>query len=233
VLAATGCRGIGALGSPPRPAPDVAVLRTAIAAERLMITRYETVMARSARLARALAPLRDEHRLHLAQLRSRLVIPPGSAYRTFPPLRPDPAPGSPVSGSPVSGSPAPAAGRTDGTTPTASSPASTSPASTPPASTPPASTPPASTPPASTPPASTPPASTPPDSAPAPRRGPAGVPKDPGQALVFLETAEAAAAARLLGGLPSASPSLAQLLASVAASETTHVTALRTMASGQ
>jgi len=39
-LLAAGCRGVGALAAPPRPAPDVALLRAAISAGELMVTRY-------------------------------------------------------------------------------------------------------------------------------------------------------------------------------------------------
>ena len=78
LLAVTGCKGVGALAAPPRPAPDVAVLRAAIAAEELMIARYDAVIGHSASLSAALRPLRAEHRLHLAALRSRLIVPPGS-----------------------------------------------------------------------------------------------------------------------------------------------------------
>ena len=44
-LVATGCKGVGALGTPPRQQPDVAVVRDAIDAETLMISRYNAVLA--------------------------------------------------------------------------------------------------------------------------------------------------------------------------------------------
>jgi hypothetical protein len=98
LLAVAGCKGVGALATPPSPAPEVAVLRAAIAAEELMIARYDAVITRSARLAAALRPLRAEHRAHLATLRSRLIVPPGSAAAPAPstslPARRSPAPGS-------------------------------------------------------------------------------------------------------------------------------------------
>jgi multidrug efflux pump subunit AcrA (membrane-fusion protein) len=78
LLALSGCKGVGALATPPRPAPDVAVLKAAIAAEEVMIARYDAVITRSARLAGSLRPLRAEHQSHLVQLRSRLIVPPGS-----------------------------------------------------------------------------------------------------------------------------------------------------------
>jgi hypothetical protein len=153
LLALSGCQGIGALATPPQPAPDVAVLRHAIAAEELMIARYSTAIQGSASLAGTLAPLRAEHHLHLSALRSRLIVPPGSAS-----ARP-------------SGSPSPS-----------------------------------------------------------PRPSP--VPSGAAAAVSFLRDAEQAAAAALLRDLPIASPSLAQLMASVAASESTHATVLAAAAGG-
>ncbi|HMG63931.1 MAG TPA: hypothetical protein VK599_13365 [Streptosporangiaceae bacterium] len=152
LLALSGCKGIGALAAPPRPAPDVAVLRHAIAAEVLMIARYSTAIKGSASLAKTLAPLRAEHHLHLTALRARLIVPPGSAAASSQP------PGHP---------------------------------------------------------------------APSPRPVPAGA-----AAVSFLQDAEQAAAEALLRDLHLASPSLAQLMASVAASESTHVTVLAAAAGG-
>ena len=151
LLAVTGCKSVGALAAPPRPAPEVALLRAAIAAEELMIARYDAVITRSPRLAAGLRPLRTEHRLHLAGLRSRLVVPPGSAAA-------------------AAASPAPASSR----------------------------------------------------SSPGASDAPAGA----AAAISFLQGAERAAAADLLRKLTAVSPSLAQLMASVAASEATHVAAL-------
>jgi hypothetical protein len=155
LLALSGCKGIGALAAPPRPAPDVAVLRHAIAAEVLMIARYNTAIKGSASLAGTLAPLRAEHHLHLTALRARLIVPPGSAAASSQP------PGHP---------------------------------------------------------------------APSPRPSP--VPAGADAAVSFLQDAEQAAAEALLRDLHLASPSLAQLMASVAASESTHVTVLAAAAGG-
>src|SRR6266571_2799205 len=151
LLAVAGCKGVGALATPPRPAPDVALLRAAIAAEELMIARYDAVIARSPGLAAGLRPLRAEHRLHLAEFRSRLIVPPGSAAAS-------------------AASPAPAS---SGASPGAS-----------------------------------------------------GAPARTAAAISFLQGAERVAAAELLRRLTAVSPSLAQLMASVAASEATHVAAL-------
>jgi hypothetical protein len=123
-----------------------------IAAEELMIARYDIVITRSARLAAGLRPLRAEHRLHLAELRSRLIVPPGSQAAAARPAHSRPA-------------------------------------------------------------------------AARPGRGPAA-------AISFLQGAERASAANLLRHLAAVSPSLAQLMASIAASEATHVAALAAAGDG-
>jgi hypothetical protein len=151
LLALSGCKGVGALATPPRPAPDVAVLKAAIAAEEVMIARYDAVITRSARLAGSLRPLRAEHQSHLVQLRSRLIVPPGSAAAS-----PSPSPSR--------------SGRA--------------------------------------------------------AAGPGPVPAGAAAAISYLQAAERHAASTLLHQLIAVSPSLAQLMASVAASEATHVAAL-------
>ena len=158
LAAASGCGGINVLAAPPRPAPDVALLRSAIAAEQLLIARYLNVLrdagnpggatsaARrgdAADLTAVLEPMLAEHRAHLAQLRSRLVVPANAS--------PSPSERAPV---------VPAA------------------------------------------------------------------PTAPGAAAAYLRTAEQAAAAVLLNRLPRAPASLAQLFASISASEATHVPVL-------
>jgi hypothetical protein len=75
------CKGVGALGTPPRPLPDVAVARQAIAAETLMIARYRAVLARLPSLAAQLRPLLGQHQQHLERLRERLIVPPAAARR--------------------------------------------------------------------------------------------------------------------------------------------------------
>jgi hypothetical protein len=45
LVAVSGCDGADVLASPPSPAPGVGLLRAAIAAEQLMITRYAAVPA--------------------------------------------------------------------------------------------------------------------------------------------------------------------------------------------
>jgi hypothetical protein len=139
-LLAAGCKGVGALGPPPTPLPDTAVLGQAIAAEKLMIARYQAAISGSPGQTALLTTLLAQHRAHLTRLASRLLDPrPASAGR--------------------SPSPGPA--------------------------------------------------------------GPAPV------ALSALQAAEEDAANRLVRHLAEVSPSLAQLLASIAASEASHAVALR------
>jgi Ferritin-like domain len=156
---ASGCGGVDVLSAPPRPAPDVALLRSAIAAEQLMVARYTNVLnaARNpggatpaarrggspTALAAALEPVLAEHRAHLVQLRSRLIVPAGAA--------PSPSERAPA---------APAA------------------------------------------------------------------PTAPAAAVAFLRESEQAAATAMLDRLPQAPGSLAQLFASISASEATHVPVL-------
>ena len=137
-LAAAGCQGLRVLGTPPRPLPDVAVLRGAMDGETRLIGQYTAVLAAQPGLAGLLDPLLGQHRAHLDRLRVRLIVPPGAA------------------------------------TPSAS---------------------------------------------PQPRPQ---VPPGPAAAQAYLQQAESNAARALLGHLTAASPSLAQLLASIAAAEASH-----------
>ena len=136
-----GCKGLGALGTPPKPAADVAVTREAITVESTLIARYGAVLAAVPSLAGELHPLLAQHHDHLAQLRARLIIPRGAAQ---------------------------------------------------------------------------------PSASPSPSPRPAPVPGTPAGALADLRDAERTAAAALLAHLDAAPPSLAQLLASISASEATH-----------
>ena len=187
LLAVSGCKGVGALAAPPSPAPDVAVLRSAIAAEEVMIARYDAVMTRSASLAEGLRPLRAEHRQHLAQLRSRLIVPPGSA--AAPPSPSALSPSGPASHGQVPAGQASHGQASHGQAPHGQAAHGQVPAGPVPA-------------------------------------GPGSVPSGAAAAIPFLQAAERAAAATLLHQLAAVSPSLAQLMASVAASEATHVAAL-------
>jgi hypothetical protein len=160
-LLAAGCKGTQALGTPPQPASDVGRLREAIAAEQVMVARYQAAVrlvrdgpaagtgtgpAASATLARLLT----EHEEHLHQLRARLI------------------PGSPLA---AGAGPLPS---------------------------------------------------------PAAQRLPSGVPA----AITYLRSAEQDASDRLLGQVGMVPAALAQLFASISASEATHVPALGELAGG-
>jgi hypothetical protein len=64
---------------PPRPAPDVGVLRDVIDAEYTMISRYTAALSAHPGLGVAISPVLAEHRQHLALLRAQLVIPAGAS----------------------------------------------------------------------------------------------------------------------------------------------------------
>ena len=155
-LLAVGCKGVGALGTPPRPLPDVAVLDDAITAEKLMIARYHAAVSGSPAQAAFLAPLLAQHRAHLAALRSRLRDPraPSQARSSSPAVAASP------------GSPGPSAAS-----------------------------------------------------------GPAATP------LAALQAAEEDAASTLVRHLAEVTPSFAQLLASIAASEASHALLLHSRGS--
>lgn len=154
-LAVAGCRGTMALGTPPGPTAAAIRLRDQITAERLMVARYQAVLAApgSPGAARAvLAALLAEHQQHLRALRSRLL--PGS------PRAAGAGPGPAIPARPVPAADLAAAGR----------------------------------------------------------------------ALAYLAAAEQAASDRLLALVGHVPPALAQLMASIAASEATHVPVLHAAA---
>ena len=100
-LVIAGCKGLGALGTPPKPAADVAVTRDAITVESNLIARYGAVLAAVPSLAGELRPLLAQHHDHLARLRARLIIPRGAAQPSASPSgttspRPAPVPGTPA-----------------------------------------------------------------------------------------------------------------------------------------
>jgi len=156
-LTLAGCTGIRALGPVPEPGADVVALERAIAAEELMVARYASVLSpltgfgvtgkhSASAVKRAMAvvsAIHAEHEAHLAQLRSRLVLPARLAT-SRPRQSPTPAP-------------LPAGWRS---------------------------------------------------------------------VLAALAAAETAASDRLIGWVPAAPPALAQLMASIAASEAAHVVLL-------
>jgi hypothetical protein len=156
-LTLVGCTGIKVLGPVPKPGADVVALEHAIAAEELMVARYTSALrpltgsgdsgkGSPSAVKRAMAvvsAIHAEHEAHLAQLRTRLVLPPRVAT-----ARPHPSPTPP---------PLPAGWR---------------------------------------------------------------------DILAALATAESAASDRLIGWVPGVPPALAQLMASIAASEAAHVVLL-------
>ncbi len=65
------------LSAPPHPSQQTQVLLHAVTAEQDLIWVYAKVMALYSALGGTLAPLRAEHEAHLAQLRARVIEPPG------------------------------------------------------------------------------------------------------------------------------------------------------------
>jgi hypothetical protein len=162
VLLTVGCRsadlfaGPDPLGGRPPLAHDTIVLQAVIAAELDLISRYKSVM--SASQSSLLPVFLGQHQQHLAQLRARLIVPPGA----------QPSPSE---------------------TPSASENPSAMASAT---------------------------ASAPPGESPGKSSHP----------IAGLRDAERASAASLTGRLVSVEPSLAQLFASIAASDATHADAL-------
>jgi hypothetical protein len=76
-LALSGCKGPAVLNAPPVVSQQTQVLLHAVTAEQNLIWIYTRVIATYSGLAAALTPLRAEHEAHLAQLRARVVEPPG------------------------------------------------------------------------------------------------------------------------------------------------------------
>lgn len=129
------------LSAPPTVSPQTQTLLHAVTAELNLIWIYDKAITGYSGLAPALAPLRAEHEAHLAQLRGRVIEPPGKQVPSAVTVKP-------------------ALGATQA------------------------------------------------------------------DVLIQLRGAEQSAVAALMGRLNSASPSLAQLYASIAASEATHVSVL-------
>src|ERR1700761_4620796 len=76
-LALSACKGPAVLGAPPEVSPQTRTLLAAVTAEQNLVWIYNRVMATYSGLAPTLAPLREEHAAHLAQLRGRVIEPPG------------------------------------------------------------------------------------------------------------------------------------------------------------
>jgi hypothetical protein len=166
LLAAAGCRssdvftGPDPLAGRPPLGHDVLTLQAVIAAEENLIGLYRTAIGAdhvTASRSRTLGSLLGQHEQHLAQLKARLIIPPGAT----PSPSPSAARGS--AGASASGSAA---------------------------------------------------------------SSPAASPRPTRVSTARLRAAERASAASLVRQLATAPPALAQLFASIAASDATHVTVL-------
>jgi hypothetical protein len=84
LLGTAGCRsqdlfaGPDPLAGPPPLSPSVVALEAVIAAERNLIGLYRSAMGSGPAGSRELAPLLSQHEQHLARLRARLIVPPGT-----------------------------------------------------------------------------------------------------------------------------------------------------------
>ncbi len=76
-LTLSGCKGPAVLSAPPTVSPQTQTLLHAVTAELNLIWVYDKAIAAYSGLVAALEPLRAEHQAHLAQLRNRVIEPPG------------------------------------------------------------------------------------------------------------------------------------------------------------
>jgi hypothetical protein len=76
-LALSACKGPAVLSAPAGVSPQTQMLLRAVTAEQNLIWIYNTAIAAYSGLAPTLTPLRNEHEAHLAQLRARVIEPPG------------------------------------------------------------------------------------------------------------------------------------------------------------
>jgi hypothetical protein len=99
LLAAAGCRSSDVFAGPdplagrPRLGHDVVTLQAVIAAEEDLVDLYQSAVGGDSRTIgglRALEPLLAQHERHLAWLRARLIVPPGTPASA--PARPSPLP---------------------------------------------------------------------------------------------------------------------------------------------
>jgi hypothetical protein len=81
-LLVAGCKGVAALGPPPKPSDEVLMLRAAIAAEAAMVARYQAAISLHGQdqsgshgPGHVLAIVLGQHQQHLTQLRGRLTGP--------------------------------------------------------------------------------------------------------------------------------------------------------------
>ena len=76
VAATAACGAPDLLAPPPGPSPSVRTLRASITAEQSLVDAYQRVLAAYPALTAMLRPFLGQHDEHLAQLKSRLIIPP-------------------------------------------------------------------------------------------------------------------------------------------------------------
>jgi hypothetical protein len=95
LLATAGCRSSDLFSGPdplagrPRPGHDVITLQAVIAAEENLVHLYRTAINGDSGAIGDLKPLLVQHEQHLAQLKARLIVPPGTPATATP--RPAPA----------------------------------------------------------------------------------------------------------------------------------------------
>lgn len=90
-LALSACKGPAVLGAPPSVSSQTRTLLHAVTAEQNLIWIYNKTMAAYSGLAPTLAPLRAEHEAHLAELRARVIEPPGKRVTATVTAKPPPA----------------------------------------------------------------------------------------------------------------------------------------------
>jgi hypothetical protein len=76
-LALSACKGPAVLSAPPTVSPQTQTLLHAVTAEQNLIWIYNKAIAAYSTYAPFLTPLRAEHEKHLAELRARVIEPPG------------------------------------------------------------------------------------------------------------------------------------------------------------
>src|SRR6266700_2428816 len=76
-LALSACKGPAVLSGPPPVTDQTAMLLHAVTSEQNLIWIYNKAAVTYSNLAPVLNPLLAEHRAHLAQLRGRVIEPPG------------------------------------------------------------------------------------------------------------------------------------------------------------
>jgi hypothetical protein len=98
LLAVASCSVPDPLAGPPGPSREVLTLRACISAEQVLVEVYRKVLGMHPGLSASLRPFLTQHEDHLAQLQSRLIIPPHAAASPSP-SPPAPPPRPPASAS--------------------------------------------------------------------------------------------------------------------------------------